>query len=368
MLHVERVEKLTKELSSQGLDALYLGPSTDAEYMAELVLFSDERVKGLMIASSGECFAMTPLLYEEEMRAVLGSSARFQIWADHEGFTNTFKAGCEALGLVGKKIAINDGVRAVDLIDMKSAVNAEYVNGAETLSPLRKRKDDDELARMRKASAIADAVMEGISKFIRRGMTEREIADKLLELYDENGAQGLSFSPIVASGPGGSMPHYTGCSRVLEDGDFVVIDTGCRYKGYCSDTTRTFAIGEPDEEMRKIYGVVLEAQKAGEAAVVRGATGQDVDRAARRVIEDAGYGRYFLNRLGHGVGIAIHEAPYIIEGNDVPLEPGNVFSVEPGIYIAGKYGVRIENLVAVRPDGTGEALNSFTRDLIVIND
>lgn len=366
VLHIERVNKLTKELTKAGLDAIFLGPSTDAEYMAELLLFSDERVKGLMIAASGKCFAMTPLLYEEELRRALGDAVIYQVWADHEGFASGFKSGCDALGLAHKRIAVNDGVRAVDLIDMKAAVDAEYVNGANTLAPLRSRKDENELGNMRKASAIADTVMEKLSQSIRKGMTEKDVQDKLLSLYEENGAQGLSFPPIVASGPGGSMPHYTGNDRVLRDGDFVVIDTGCRYNGYCSDTTRTFCVGEPDDEMRKIYGIVLEAQKAGEAAVVKGATGQDVDRAARKVIAGAGYGHCFLNRLGHGIGIAVHESPYIIEGNDVPLEPGNVFSVEPGIYIPGKYGVRIENLVAVRPDGTGEALNKFTRDLITV--
>ncbi len=162
------------------------------------------------------------------------------------------------------------------------------------------------------------------------------------------------------------MPHYTGRDRVLQEGDFVIVDMGCRYNGYCSDMSRTFCIGEPDAEQRKIYDIVFESQAAGEAAVKAGVTGQDVDRAARKVIVDAGYGEYFLNRLGHGVGIAIHESPYIIEGNNVPLKPGNVFSIEPGIYIAGKYGVRIENLVAVRPDGTGEPLNHFTKELIII--
>lgn len=366
MLHVKRIANLSKELTNSGLDALYMGPSTDVEYMAGLTLFDDERVKGLMVSARGECFAMVPLLYEEEMREALGPSVKYQVWADHEGFTGAFAAGCGALGLQGKTIAVNDGVRAVDLLDMQSAVPAVYVGGAAALSALRRRKDAEELDCLRKASAIADSAMADLSKFIKKGMTERDVREKLLALYDEKGAQGLSFSPIVASGPGGSMPHYMGEGRVLAGGDFVVVDTGCRYGGYCSDMTRTFCIGEPDDEMRRIYDTVLAAQKTGEAAVMKGATGQSVDRAARKVISDAGYGRYFLNRLGHGVGIAIHESPYIIEGNDAPLEPGNVFSIEPGIYIAGKYGVRIENLVAVRPDGTGEALNKFTRDLIII--
>jgi Xaa-Pro aminopeptidase len=219
---------------------------------------------------------------------------------------------------------------------------------------------------MRRAGAIADEVMEGISKFIAVGVCEKDVQERLIKLFAEHGGEGLSFSPIVASGPGGSMPHYQRNDRAIQDSDFVVIDMGCRYKGYCSDMTRTFCVGSASAEMKRVYDTVLEAQKAGESAVCRGCTGQDVDRAARKIIIDAGYGEYFLNRLGHGVGIAIHEAPYIIEGNDVPLEPGNVFSVEPGIYLPGKFGVRIENLVAVRPDGTAEPLNKFTREMVVI--
>jgi Xaa-Pro aminopeptidase len=289
----------------------------------------------------------------------------YKVWADHEGFQGAFAQGAREIGVTGK-IAVNDGVRAVDLIDMKSALDAEYVNGSRILAPLRRVKDASELEYMRRASEIADAVMGDVSKFIRSGVSERDVQERLAELFAEHGGEGLSFSPIVAGGPGGSMPHYQGSDRVLREGDFVVVDMGCRYKGYCSDMTRTFCVGEPSGEMKRVYEIVLEAQKAGEAAVVSGATGQDVDRAGRRVIEDAGYGKYFLNRLGHGVGIAIHEDPYIIEGNETPLEPGNVFSVEPGIYIPGKFGVRIENLVAVRPDGTAEALNKFTRDMIVV--
>ncbi|MPN23561.1 putative dipeptidase PepE [bioreactor metagenome] len=178
----------------------------------------------------------------------------------------------------------------------------------------------------------------------------------------------MSFNPIVASGPNGSMPHYSGGERVIGENDIVILDLGGRYKSYCSDTTRTLFTGTPTEEMKKVYEIVKRSQAAGEAAVRPGATGQDVDRAARQVIIDAGYGEFFFNRVGHGVGLAVHESPYMIEGNDVPLAPGNVFSVEPGIYLPGKFGVRIENLVAVRPDGSGEALNHFTRELTICGD
>ena len=366
MLNADRLQKLASVLFSAGIDAIYIGPSTDLEYLAELQLFDDQRTKGLVFTRECKTFGLVPLLYEQEMRRAFGPDVPCMVWSDHEGFRGAFAKGCDELGLRGKRIAINDGVRATDLIDMRLTVEADYVNGAYTLSPLRRVKDVEELNLMRKASEIADRVIEDISKFLRPGMVEREVKQFLLRRFIELGAEGPSFSPIVASGPGGSMPHYRKEDRALTEGDFVVIDMGCRYRGYCSDITRTFCIGEPDEEQKKIYGVVLAAQKTGEAAVKAGATGQDVDRAARKVIVDAGYGPNFLNRLGHGIGIALHEHPYIIEGNDVPLAPGNVFSIEPGIYLPEKYGVRIENLVAVRPDGTGEALNKFTRDLIVV--
>lgn len=366
MLHMDRVERLAAELERNGLDALYIGPSTDAEYIAEIDLFADERVKGLMVSADRRMFAMVPLLYQEELTAALGPDVSYKIWADHEGFQGAFAEGCRELGLEGGRIAINDGVRAVDLINMQRAVRFEAADGTATLSPLRSRKDASERDLMRRASAISDKMLERLSSFIKPGMTEADVKRRVRELYAELGAPELSFEPIVAAGPGASMPHYSREDKVIERGDFIVVDTGCRWGRYCSDVTRTFIIGEPDAEQRRVYDTVLEAQKAGEAAVVPGATGQDVDRAARRVIEDAGYGGYFLNRVGHGVGIAIHEEPYMIEGSDVPLAPGNVFSVEPGIYIAGKYGVRIENLILVGDDGRGEQLNRFTRDLIVL--
>ncbi|MDR2780412.1 MAG: aminopeptidase P family protein, partial [Synergistaceae bacterium] len=325
MLHRERTENLAALLRQKGINAFFAGPSTDLEYLADLKLFDDERPKGLVISSDGKIFALVPMLYGEEMRGALGSGAIYKIWADHEGFVGAFVAGCREIGVTGGKIAVNDGVRGVDLIEIMAALGAEYINGASALSPLRGIKDETELEYLRRAGAIADAVMEDISKFIRKGLSEKEIREELLKLFAKHGAEDISFSPIVARGPGGSMPHYQGTGGIVRDNDFVVVDMGCRYKGYCSDMTRTFCVGGASDEMKKVYDTVLKAQEAGESAVQRGKTGQDVDRAARKIIAEAGYGQYFLNRLGHGVGIAIHEEPYIIEGHDVPLEPGHVF-------------------------------------------
>ena len=365
MIKKERVERLVQFLREKGIDDFYIGPSADLEYISGLDTHPDERVRGLMVSKEARCFAMTPLLYEEEIVKVFGEVPFYAKWDDHEGFTGAFRRGCEYLGIVGGKIAFNDGVRAVDMLAVRDAMPMEMINGVDLLAGQRSHKDAEELDLMRKAADIADGVTAKLQKFIRPGMKERDVAKKIVEFFEEGGSSKLSFEPIVASGPNGSMPHYSGGERVIGDNDIVILDIGGRYGGYCSDMTRTFFTGTPTEEMKKIYEIVKKSQAAGEAAVKPGATGQDVDRAARQVIADAGYGKYFFNRVGHGIGIADHESPYMIEGNDVPLEPGNVFSVEPGIYIPGKFGVRIENIVAVRRDGTGEALNHFTREITI---
>lgn len=288
--------------------------------------------------------------------------AAYEEWNDHEGFTGAFQRGLERLGALGSKVAFNDGVRAVDMLAIRDAMEIQLCSGADVLAPLRARKDEDELAAIHKASEIADGVVFKLRCFIKPGMKERDVARAIPDFFDELGAESVSFDPIVAAGSNGSMPHYGGNQRVIEENDVILLDLGGRYKGYCSDMTRTLFLGEPTAEQAEIYEVVRLAQAAGEAAVKPGATGEDVDRAARRVIIEAGYGKYFFNRVGHGVGIAVHELPYIIEGNKKLLEPGNVFSIEPGVYLPGKFGVRIENLATVRPDGMGEALNKFPRE------
>lgn len=363
MIKTKRVLALAEELQKRGWDAIYLGPSTDLEYISELQTHPDERVRGLLVGKGGGCVSITPKLYKEEMMNAFRGDAQYEEWDDSEGFTGAFERALKALGALGGKVAFNDGVRAIDMLAIQSAMEILPCNGGETLSPLRSTKDEEELALMRKASGIADGVLEKLRHFIKPGMMERHISEAIPQFLEELGSDTISFSPIVATGPNGSMPHYGGNKRVIEDNDIVLLDFGGRCNGYCSDVTRTFFVGEPTEEQKKVYEIVRLAQEAGEAAVRPGATGQDVDRAARKVIVDAGYGEYFFNRVGHGVGIAVHETPYMIEGNNEPLRPGNVFSVEPGIYLPGKFGVRIENLVAVRPDGTGEALNKFPREL-----
>ncbi len=362
----DTLQPLSQRLQREGLDALLLGPSSDLEYLAGLRLFADERFKGIVVLSDGRLFSIVPRLYREQMEAVLGPECPQALWDDAEGFLEKVTALWKDFGLHGKTVAVNDGVRAVDLLDLEAAVpGTRFINGHRIVEAMRLIKSPEEMDLLRHAARIADEAFSALLPFIRPGVREGEVARKLEDLLVEKGADGLSFPTIVASGPNGSNPHFMGKSRVLCEGDPVVIDFGCTFQGYCSDTTRTVFVGKASEEDRALYQVVLEANLAGEAAAREGSTAQDVDRATRSVIEKAGYGKYFINRTGHGIGVAVHEAPYIMEGNLQVLEKGMAFSVEPGIYIPGRLGIRIEDIVLVTDRGP-EPLSHFTKEITIV--
>ena len=233
------------------------------------------------------------------------------------------------------------------------------------MTKLRGSKDEEELAYMIAAQRIAEGALEQICKEIHPGMTEKEIAARLNYLMVSAGAEKTSFDTIIASGPNGSMPHAVPSMRQVQQGEFITMDFGCVYKGYCSDMTRTVALGEPSEEMKKVYHIVLEAQLAGIAAARAGVTGAAIDAAARKVIEDAGYGPYFGHSFGHSLGIDIHESPNAAPSNGEPMPEGAVISAEPGIYLPGKFGVRIEDVMMLRHDGA-EVITRAPKELIVL--
>ena len=243
---------------------------------------------------------------------------------------------------------------------------ADYRHYSEKLHcQLRQSKDEEEIQRMIAAQRIAEAALDQIVKEIRPGVTEKEIAARLQYLMLAGGAENMSFDPIVASGPNGSMPHAVPTDRKIQDGDFVTMDFGCIYQGYCSDMTRTVAVGRVTEEMEKVYNVVLQAQLAGIAAAKAGATGHDVDAAARKVIEDAGYGPYFGHSFGHSVGVEIHESPNATPANNKPLPLGAAVSAEPGIYLPGRFGVRIEDVVVLQEGGCQD-ITLAKKDLLIL--
>ena len=251
-----------------------------------------------------------------------------------------------------QKLGFEDAYMTVaDYRHYSEKLHCELVPATELLISLRQSKDAEEVERMIAAQRIAEGALDQILKEIKPGVTEKEIAARLQYLMLAGGAENMSFDPIVASGPNGSMPHAVPTDRKIQEGDFVTMDFGCIYQGYCSDMTRTVAVGHVTEEMEKVYHTVLQAQLAGIAAAKAGATGHDVDAAARKVIEDAGYGPYFGHSFGHSVGVEIHEAPNATPANNSPLPLGAAVSAEPGIYLPGRFGVRIEDVLVLQEGG-----------------
>ena len=265
-----------------------------------------------------------------------------------------------------RRIGFDDAYMTVrDCRKYREKLHAELVPASDLLGSLRRVKDAEEIESMIAAQRIAEKALSDIFHEIKPGVTEKEIAARLQYLMLAGGAENMSFDPIVASGPNGSMPHAVPTDRKIQDGDFVTMDFGCIYQGYCSDMTRTVAVGHVTEEMEKVYNVVLQAQLAGIAAAKAGATGHDVDAAARKVIEDAGYGKYFGHSFGHSLGVEIHEAPNAAPMNGQPMPRGAVISAEPGIYLPGRLGVRIEDVIILGDDGCQD-ITLAPKELIIL--
>ena len=246
-----------------------------------------------------------------------------------------------------------------------AALSAELIPASDLLEKLRASKDQEEIALMVQAQRISERALDEILGFIRPGLTEKEIAAKLQYDMLRFGAEKMSFDPIVVSGPNGSLPHGIPGDRKIERGDFVTMDFGCKFGGYCSDMTRTVAVGEPGDEMKKVYHTVLEAQLAGIAAAKAGVPGVDIHMAAQKVIADAGYGAYFGHGFGHSVGIEIHENPNANLRNKEPLPVGAAISAEPGIYLPGRFGVRIEDVLVLTETGNIN-LTKAPKELIIL--
>jgi D-alanyl-D-alanine dipeptidase len=240
-----------------------------------------------------------------------------------------------------------------------------YASLTDALPMLRAVKDADELERLAAAGAAADATFHEIVKVRFAGRLETDVAADLADLLRQHGHEQVDFT-VVGSGPNGADPHHEAGDRTIERGDMVVLDFGGLRDGYGSDTSRTVHVGPPTDEERRVHDLVRAAQEAGFRAVRPGAACQDVDRAARAVIDEAGYGPYFIHRTGHGIGVTTHEPPYMIEGEERALVPGMCFSVEPGVYLPGRFGVRIEDIVTVTEDG-GRRLNDTTRELVILD-
>lgn len=357
------LDKLVKILQDKDLDAILIAPSEEMEFIMGHNTHLCERFQSLIIKKDGSYFYVCNLLTVDEIQEVLGQDAKVYGWFDGDLFTDTVKRAFEEQGLIGKTIGVNSTERAFLILQIMEAVDVKFVNGKPLLEEMRMIKDKEELDNLRTAARITDESYTELLKFIRPGIKEADIARKMNQIFKEKGAdEGFT---MVCSGPNSSYPHYNSDQRVIQEKDVIVLDWGCKYNDMCADMSRTVFVGDITDEERHVYEIVLASQEAGEKAAVNGAFIPDVDKAARDVIENSGYGKNFFTRLGHGIGYSVHEAPDIKKSNGRNLEPGMVFSIEPGIYIAGKFGMRIENIVAVTEDGN-EVLNKASKDIMII--
>lgn len=364
MIDNNRIKFLVNILNKYKLDGYIAGPGYDLNYLTSISCFPDERFKALVVLSNGDTFFICPELYYEDFKNSLGD-INIYIWSDNEGVNQLFEKIRKIYNLENKDFAVDSSIRAIDLIDMKNIIGCNFKNISEISKELRIIKDHKEIENLTIAAKIADLTYLEIIKYIKPGLTEKDISDKIKELLFHFGGEDLSFEPIVASGPNSSMPHYNGNQREIESKDIIVLDYGCVYNGYCSDTSRTIFLGEPSPKQKEIYNIVLEANLAAEKLAVAGKRACELDNIARGVIKKYGYGEYFINRTGHGIGIEIHEEPYINSSNNELLENGMAFSIEPGIYIPGEFGMRIEDIVVINDDNP-LILNKSPKNIIII--
>ena len=365
-----RTRAVQERLQAHGDDAVVLFPSHNLQYTTGFSEEPRERHLLAFLPADGEPVFLVPELSAEQVREASWVDD-VRAWSDTDDPAERATEIVDDLALDGGHLLVDDTMHARFTQDLREAApQATFGLASEVLAPLRVRKDDAELDALRRAAAAADAVVDDLRALggDAVGLTETELAERIEERLAAHGGTGVSFEPIVGSGPNGAMPHHTHGDREIRAGEPVVLDFGTRVDGYPSDQTRTLVFGdEPSERVRAVHDLVCRAQQAGVEAVEPGVTAGAVDAATREVVTDAGYGDQFVHRTGHGVGLAVHEEPYIVADNDRELEPGMVFSVEPGVYLDGEFGVRIEDLVVVTEDGC-ERLNETDRGVRSGND
>lgn len=368
-MYADRAKTLQDSISEKELDAFAIIPSPTMFYLTGLSFHLMERPT---VAIFHPAHQPTLILPKLELSKAEGSPIDFAFYAYEEDEASRTRAFERAAGALGKK-QLRIGIEPLQMrafeLDLLMSVLPEstFIPASEVTTQLRIIKDEGEIEAMRNAVSIAESAMENTLPLIRIGMTERELASELVVQLLQCGSEPeVPFSPIVASGPNSALPHAVPSERMLQQGDLLVIDWGARVEGYVSDLTRTFAIGEVEEELTQIYQVVKAANMAGTNAIKPGISCSEIDQAARSEIASAGFGKYFIHRTGHGIGLESHEGPYISDDNQELLAPGMTFTVEPGIYLPNKGGVRIEDDVVITHDG-GESLSTFTRELQTIS-
>lgn len=349
-----RQARLTEALHKAGLNGLALNPGPSLLYLTGLNFHLMERPVVALFTPNKQPILVMPELEAAKAAALPFQAQVFLFGEDPTKWPETFRQAAQAAGLNAGRVGVEPTrLRFLELRLLEAAAKTSFVSAEEVLASLRMSKDEGELAAMRQAVQIAQRALEATIPLIKIGVTERQLASELsLQLLRCGSDSEFPFTPIVSGGPNSANPHASPSDRPLQKGDLLVIDWGAAYRGYISDLTRTFALGPMDDELVKIAQIVLDANTAGRQAGRPGIPCGDVDLAARTVIEKAGYGQYFTHRTGHGIGMEGHEGPYMRAGNSLLLAPGMTYTVEPGIYLPDRGGVRIEDDMAVTSDGS----------------
>jgi Xaa-Pro dipeptidase len=362
-----RLDRLTASLLNSNLDAVILNPGPTLKYLTGINFHLMERPVVLFVSPGKDPVLVLPELELPKVDLFPYKVQGIAYGENPSGWDDAFRKAAQALGLDAKRIGVEPRqLRLLEFRHVKAgAPEADFPDATDVLAELRLRKDKAEVDAMRRAVNIAQDALEAVIPQIKVGMTEREVASELVMQLLKHGSESeMPFAPIVSAGPNSANPHASPTDRKLQTGDLLVVDWGAAYDGYISDLTRTFAVGEVDDEYKMIHRIVQDANAAGRAAAKPGVPCADVDKAARDVIEKAGYGKFFTHRTGHGIGMEGHEAPYMRGDNMQVLEPGMAFTVEPGIYLLGRNGVRIEDNMVISESGA-ESLSDMPREIRV---
>jgi len=364
-VHRQRLERVAEEARARSVDALLVTPSPDYAYLLGYRPPALERLTCLVVRAEGDCALVLPGLEEPLARHELGEladSLHLLPWGETDDPFRLVRQVVDG----ARRIGVQDQMWARFVLRLQAALDPiELVEAGPAIGAVRRRKDAAEIERLRAASQSADEAMLAITAERLSGRREAAVSNRINDLLMAAGHQTADFA-IVASGPNSASPHHSPGERVIEGGDAIVLDIGGTRDGYCSDTTRTAFVGEPPAEFAALYAVLQNAQAAAVASVAPGVPAADVDVAARSAIEAAGYGEHFVHRTGHGIGMETHEEPYLVASNREPLQEGDAFSVEPGIYIPGTWGARIEDIVVCTASG-GERLNLTSRELFLVD-
>lgn len=363
----ESLTLLARAMKSNGLDLMIIPPSGDMNFLIGFNPGGCERFQAIFVTAEARIFCVTNKIYREDMAAALPHGTPVYAWDDAGSFRDALAPALADHDISAGTAGITDAVRGVDLMALQAMLpKVNFTDACDVVSGCRIIKTPAQVELMAKAGRHADAAVAAARDFIRPGVTEREIKNTILDYFGEAGLA-PSFTPIVASGANTSRPHYNRDDRVVTEKDVVLLDLGCMVEGFCSDTSRTLFVGEPTDREKELYAIVTRAFDAAAATAARGVTAGEVDQSARQVIENAGFGDYFLNRTGHGIGMDVHEAPYIRGGSRLVLEPGMAFSIEPGIYLPGEVGMRIEDIFVIDERGNARSLNHFEKGIVVLD-